>query len=147
MSNVRFMKLEHWPEGQALPSRATDQSAGYDIRTADRITLFPGMKVLARTGMAIAMPHNLQCEIRPRSGLATKKLLIIPNSPGTIDADYRGEVKVCLLNISDDPVVLEEGERIAQMVFTQYEVVNFEVTDSLDDTERGEGGFGSTGTD
>jgi len=130
-----------------LPSYATSQSAGLDLR-ADLdapITLAPMERKLIPTGLYIALPAGTEAQIRPRSGLAFKQGITVLNAPGTIDADYRGEVKVLLVNLSPDEVLVNDGDRIAQMVVARYEQVNFKETDKLSDTERGEGGFGSTG--
>ncbi|MFN2422497.1 MAG: dUTP diphosphatase [Cryomorphaceae bacterium] len=130
-----------------LPSYATSQSAGLDLR-ADLdapITLAPMERKLIPTGLYIALPAGTEAQIRPRSGLAFKQGITVLNAPGTIDADYRGEVKVLLVNLSPDEVLVNDGDRIAQMVVARYEQVNFKETDKLSDTVRGEGGFGSTG--
>ena len=130
-----------------LPSYATSQSAGLDLR-ADLdapINLAPMERKLIPTGLFIALPAGTEAQIRPRSGLAFKQGITVLNAPGTIDADYRGEVKVLLVNLSADEVLVNDGDRIAQMVVARYEQVNFKETDKLSDTARGEGGFGSTG--
>lgn len=128
-----------------LPVQATEMSAGYDLRANQSAVIYPGEGTLIGTGVYLEMPYHIHCEIRPRSGLATKKLLIIPNSPGTIDSDYRGEVKVFLFNIGKHPQVIELNDRIAQAVFIRHETVTFNEKDELNDTARGNGGFGSTG--
>ena len=109
------------------------------------VTLLPLERVLVPTGLYMALPEGTEAQVRPRSGLAAKYGITVLNSPGTIDADYRGEVKVILVNLSNDPFVINPGERIAQMVVARYEQVEWEETDVLDETERGAGGFGSTG--
>ena len=133
--------------GNALPQYETAGSAGMDIRAniQESITLQPLQRVLVPTGLFIELPVGHEAQIRPRSGLAAKKGLSIPNSPGTIDSDYRGEIKVILINLSNEPQTIEPEERIAQMVIARYEQIQWEPTDSLSDSERGAGGFGSTG--
>jgi len=130
-----------------LPSYATQLSAGLDLR-ADLdapLTLAPMERTLVPTGLFIALPAGTEAQIRPRSGLAFKQGITVLNAPGTIDADYRGEVKVLLVNLSAEEVLVNDGDRIAQMVVARYEQVTFKETDTLSDTARGEGGFGSTG--
>ena len=131
----------------ALPSYSTPLSAGMDIRAnlEEPITLQPGERRLIPTGIFIALPEGYEAQIRPRSGLALKHGITVLNSPGTIDADYRGEVGIILINHSDKAFVIEDGERVGQMVVTQYSRVEWNETDSLDETERGAGGFGHTG--
>ncbi|MEM8599605.1 MAG: dUTP diphosphatase [Bacteroidota bacterium] len=137
-------------EGLALPAHATRDSAGLDLRAAvpedAPMTLAPGAFALVPTGLQIALPHGTEGQVRPRSGLAFKHGVTVLNSPGTIDADYRGEVNVLLINHGPQPFVVTRGERIAQLVVARYEQVRFEPTDDLTATERGAGGFGSTGT-
>lgn len=130
-----------------LPQYETSGSAGMDLRANldSPITLAPLERTLIPTGLFIALPMGYEAQIRPRSGLAFKKGISIPNSPGTIDSDYRGEIKVIVVNLSSDNVVIEDGERIAQMVIAKYEQAAWDVVDSLDETSRGAGGFGSTG--
>ena len=131
----------------ALPSYSTLLSAGMDIRANldAPITLMPGERRLIPTGLFIALPEGYEAQIRPRSGLAIKHGITVLNSPGTIDADYRGEVGIILINHSDKAFVIEDGERVGQMVVAQYSRVEWNETDTLDDTERGAGGFGHTG--
>ena len=131
----------------ALPSYSTPLSAGMDIRAnlEEPITLQPGERRLIPTGIFIALPEGYETQIRPRSGLALKHGITVLNSPGTIDADYRGEVGIILINHSDKAFVIEDGERVGQMVVAQYSRVEWNETDSLDETERGAGGFGHTG--
>lgn len=140
MSTVRI-KLE---EG-TVPTRGSEEAAGYDVYSKDDHYISPGHTRFLHTGVYLSIPRGMHCEIRPRSGLSTKRSLIIPNSPGTIDSDYRGEVLVALRNIGDEPQSISAGDRIAQMVFIKHEEVEFEEVDTLDDTNRGDGGFGSTG--
>lgn len=129
------------------PTYATPLSAGMDVRAniEEPITLAPLQRVLVPTGLYIALPEGYECQARPRSGLAVKHGITVLNSPGTIDADYRGELKTLLVNLSDTPFVIEPGERIAQLVVAKQEHVEWEEVEVLDETERGEGGFGSTG--
>ncbi|MBR6757693.1 MAG: dUTP diphosphatase [Bacteroidaceae bacterium] len=131
----------------ALPSYSTPLSAGMDIRANldEAITLQPGERRLIPTGLFIALPEGYEAQIRPRSGLAIKYGITVLNSPGTIDADYRGEIGIILINHSDKAFVIEDGERVGQMVVAQYSRVQWAETDSLDETERGAGGFGHTG--
>lgn len=131
----------------ALPSYSTPLSAGMDIRANldTPITLQPGERCLVPTGLFIALPEGYEAQIRPRSGLAIKHGITVLNSPGTIDADYRGEIGIILINHSDKAFVIEDGERVGQMVVAQYNRVEWNETDSLDETERGAGGFGHTG--
>ncbi len=130
-----------------LPSYSTPLSAGMDIRAnlESPVTLAPGERVLIPTGLYIALPEGYEAQIRPRSGLALKHGITVLNSPGTIDADYRGEIGIILINLSDKPFVIEDGERIGQMVVARHSRVQWNATDSLDETERGAGGFGHTG--
>ena len=129
------------------PSYATDQSAGVDLRAniTEKMVLEPLQRALVPTGLFIALPKGFEAQVRPRSGLAIKHGITVLNTPGTVDADYRGEIKVILVNLSDQPFEILPGERIAQMVIARHETVQWEETDSLDATQRGAGGFGSTG--
>ncbi|AKD05499.1 deoxyuridine 5'-triphosphate nucleotidohydrolase [Pontibacter korlensis] len=131
-----------------LPSYQTIHSAGMDLRAnlEAPVTLKPLQRALIPTGLFIELPEGHEAQIRPRSGLAYKQGISIVNSPGTIDADYRGEIKVLLVNLSDQDFVVEDGERVAQMVVAKYERVAWQEASSLPDTERGAGGYGSTGT-
>jgi len=130
-----------------LPMYETAGSAGMDIRAhiEASIELKPLQRALIPTGLFIEIPVGYECQVRPRSGLALKKGITVLNSPGTIDADYRGEIGVVLINLSDETFVVEDGERIAQLVFASVKQAQWEVTTELSDTERGTGGFGSTG--
>ena len=132
---------------QQLPAYATPQSAGMDLRAniTEPITLQPMERRIIPTGLHIALPEGYEAQVRPRSGLAFKHGITVLNSPGTIDADYRGELGVLLINLSTEPFVIEAGERIAQMVIARHEQGRFTVVDELDSTERGEGGYGHTG--
>jgi dUTP pyrophosphatase len=133
--------------GNSLPNYETLSSAGMDVRAVlnDPVTLKPLERTLIKTGLFLEIPQGFECQVRPRSGLALKKGLTVLNSPGTIDADYRGEVGVILINLSSEEVVIENGERIAQLVFAKVEQAQWEESDELSDTDRGSGGFGSTG--
>jgi len=142
---VRFVRLAA-AAGLEPPSRGTERAAGYDIRAAEAVTLEPGEIRLVGTGFAIELPDHLECQVRPRSGLALKHGITVPNSPGTIDPDYRGEVRIILQNLGCQSVRLERGERIAQLVFARFETPEMVEVDALSDTDRGHGGFGSTGT-
>jgi len=130
-----------------LPSYQTESSAGMDLRAnlETAVTLHPLRRTLIPTGLYIELPQGFEAQIRPRSGLALKHGLTVLNSPGTIDADYRGEIKVLLVNLSDSPFVIENGERIAQMIVAAYEKINWLPVEELGTTERGAGGYGSTG--
>lgn len=132
----------------ALPQYATPLSAGMDLRANldEPIVLKPLQRRLVPTGLYIALPEGYEAQIRPRSGLALKKGITLLNTPGTVDADYRGEIGVIVVNLSDEPFVIEDGERIAQMVIARYEKAEWQPVEVLDETERGEGGFGHTGT-
>jgi len=143
---VRFQRLPSNPD-LPLPERATPQAAGYDIRSAeDEVVLAPGEIRLVGTGLLMELPEGVECQVRPRSGLALKHGITLPNSPGTIDPDYRGEVKIIMQNSGTKSVTLSRGERVAQLVFARFEALDVEEVDGLSDTERGVGGFGSTGT-
>ncbi|MDX1348597.1 MAG: dUTP diphosphatase [Putridiphycobacter sp.] len=131
----------------AIPVYETINSAGVDLRahTSETITLKPLERALVKTGLFIEIPEGYEAQVRPRSGLAYKNGITVLNSPGTIDADYRGEIGVILVNLSNEAFKIENGERIAQLVFAKYEQANFTEVDTLSETERGKGGFGSTG--
>ena len=131
----------------ALPHYETIASAGMDLRAniTEPITLKPLERVIVQTGIFIELPVGLEAQVRPRSGLAFKKGITVLNSPGTVDADYRGEVGVILVNLSAEEFVIEDGERIAQMVIAKHEQADWVEVETLDETERGAGGFGSTG--
>ncbi len=140
---IQFVNNSRHP----LPAYATPQSAGMDIRAnlQEPITLQPMQRALVPTGLRMALPQGYEAQIRPRSGLALKHGITVLNTPGTIDADYRGEVGVILINLSQEPFVIQDGERIAQMVIARHEQPEVELVESLDETLRGEGGFGHTG--
>lgn len=145
---VRIATLAHH-EGLQLPAYETAEAAGMDLRAAvpeeEPIMLAPGERAMVPTGLTMALPPGYEAQVRPRSGLAAKFGVTCLNSPGTIDADYRGEVKVILINHGKDPFVIRRGERIAQMVIAPVTRARLELTDKLDETQRGAGGFGSTG--
>ena len=134
--------------GQSLPQYATAVSAGVDVRAAiaEPIVLEPLGRALVPTGLFLEIPAGYEVQVRPRSGLAAKKGVTVLNAPGTIDADYRGEVCVILVNLSGQPFTVESGERIAQLVLARHEVIEWEEVDELSSSDRGAGGFGSTGT-
>jgi dUTP pyrophosphatase len=143
MLKIKVVNKGHHP----LPQYATTQSAGMDLRANldASITLKPMERRLIPTGLYIALPEGFEAQVRPRSGLALKKGITVLNAPGTVDADYRGEVGVVLINLSQEDFVVEDGERIAQMVIARHEQVMFEAVEVLDETERGTGGYGHTG--
>lgn len=144
--SVKLTRLPHG-EGLPLPSYETADSAGMDLRAAvtETVTIEPGKRALVPTGLKMALPRGYEAQIRPRSGLALKKGITLPNTPGTIDADYRGELGIILMNLGEEPFVIERGDRIAQMVVAPVTVATWIEVADLDETERGEGGFGSTG--
>ncbi|MNB64120.1 Deoxyuridine 5'-triphosphate nucleotidohydrolase [compost metagenome] len=143
---VQMLKLPG-NEDVNLPRKMSEQASGYDLFAAvsGELTLAPGQRALVPTGIAIAMPDGLEAQIRPRSGLALKHGITCLNTPGTIDADYRGEIKVLLINLGQEPFTIARNERIAQMVFQTVPAVTVEHVETLDETERGAGGFGHTG--
>ena len=143
MINIKIINKGHHP----LPAYATSQSAGMDLRAnIDKsITIHPMERMLIPTGLFMALPPGFEAQIRPRSGLALKHGITVLNSPGTIDADYRGEIMVLLINLSVDDFIINDGERIAQMIIAKHETIEFAVVDKLDETERGSGGYGHTG--
>ena len=131
----------------ALPAYETEQSAGMDMRANidESFSLGPLERALVPTGLFIALPAGFEAQVRPRSGLAAKQGITVLNSPGTVDADYRGEIKVILVNLSNETVHIQDGDRVAQLVIARHEQAVWHVTDVLDETARGAGGFGSTG--
>ena len=144
MIDIRLKRLPHG-DGLPLPAYASDHAAGLDVVAAESLTLAPGARHAVATGFAIAIPHGYEVQVRPRSGLALKQGLSVLNTPGTIDSDYRGEVKVILANLGDSPFDIVRGERIAQLVPAPVQRARFAEVADLDDTARGTGGFGSTG--
>lgn len=144
MLKVKIINKSGFP----LPAYESFEAAGMDVRAAlsEAVTLAPGQRTLVPTGLFMQLPAGYECQVRPRSGLALKKGITVLNTPGTIDADYRGEIGVILINLSDQPFVINPGERVAQFVIKRYERIEWEEVDRLDKTMRGEGGFGHTGT-
>ncbi len=142
---VQFRRLPHH-DGLPLPTRQTAGAAGYDVCSAEtEFTIAPLERRLVRTGLALAIPSGYEAQVRPRSGLAVKHGLTLPNSPATIDSDYRGELMIPMINLGAEPVVVARGTRIAQLVFQRVEAVELQEVAVLPPSERGEGGFGSTG--
>ena len=142
---IALQRLPHG-EGLPLPAYATHGAAGMDVVAAEDLTLAPGARHAVATGFAMGIPHGFEVQVRPRSGLALKHGITCLNSPGTIDSDYRGEVKVILANLGDAPFPIRRGDRIAQLVPAPVQLATFDERASLDETVRGQGGFGSTGT-
>lgn len=145
MENIKVRVINR--SNNQLPEYGTSGAAGMDVRASlnEPITIAPMERALIPTGLYVEIPEGYECQLRPRSGLALKKGISLVNTPGTIDADYRGEIGVILINLSKEPFVVENGERICQMVFNRYTPAEWEQVDTLEDTERGEGGFGHTG--
>ena len=145
MTKIQIKKLS---DAVLIPKYETSGSSGMDIAAhiAENITINPGEKALIPTGFSLAIPHGFEVQIRPRSGLAAKKSITVLNTPGTIDADYRGEIKVILINLSKEKFIVRNGERIAQMVVCPIAQVQLDEVKELFETDRGSGGFGSTGT-
>lgn len=143
MLKIKVINKGHQP----LPRYATLQSAGMDLRANldEPIVLHPMERCLVPTGLYIALPEGYEAQVRPRSGLALKRGITVLNAPGTVDADYRGEVGVLLINLSQEEFIVNDGERVAQMVIARHEQADFEVVAELDETERGTGGYGHTG--
>lgn len=142
---VRILRLPHNPD-LPLPSRQSAGAAGFDVASAEpEFVLAPGERRAIATGLVFELPEGLEMQVRPRSGLALKHGLTLPNAPGTIDADYRGELKVILQNGGAEPVTLRRGDRIAQLVFARFEAPALQETGAVGGTDRGTGGFGSTG--
>ena len=141
---VRVRRLPHG-HGLALPSYATSGAAGMDVLAAEHVTLAPGARHAVATGFALAIPSGYEIQVRPRSGLALKHGISVPNTPGTIDSDYRGELKVIVINHGSEAFAIARGDRIAQLVLAPVTLASWSEVDELDETERGAGGFGSTG--
>jgi len=141
--NIPVINRSHHP----LPAYATELSAGLDLRAnlSEPISIEPMQRVLVPTGLFMALPKGVEAQVRPRSGLALKRGLTVLNSPGTIDADYRGEICVILINLSNETFTINDGERIAQLVIARHEHAEWQLTDTLDETERAAGGFGHSG--
>lgn len=146
MDTIKIKFLEHGKD-LGMPHYMTEGSAGVDLRAAinEMIVLKPMERRLIPTGFVIALPNNFEAQVRPRSGLAYKNGVTVLNSPGTIDSDYRGEIKVLLINLGNEDFIIERGERIAQMIIQKCEKAIFSVVDKLDETGRSSGGYGSTG--
>jgi len=142
MLNVKIKKLT---EDSKVPFRQTEGSSGYDLYSNEELTIAKGEIVLVSTGISMEIPLGYEAQVRPRSGLAVKKGITVLNTPGTIDADYRGEVKVILINLGKETVTLNKYERVAQLVFQKIETINFTLEENLNNTKRGTGGFGSSG--
>jgi len=141
---VEVKRLPHG-EGLPLPAYATSGAAGMDVVSAEDVTLAPGARHAVATGLSMAIPEGYEIQVRPRSGLALKHGISVPNTPGTIDSDYRGELKVILINLGQEPFAIARGDRVAQLVLAPVVQAAWEEVAELDATERGEGGFGSTG--
>lgn len=141
---VELKRLPHG-EGLELPRYATDGAAGMDVVSAEAVTIEPSARHAVATGLSVAIPQGYEIQVRPRSGLALKHGITVPNTPGTIDSDYRGELKVIMINLGDEPFAIERGDRIAQLVLAPVTQASWIEVEELDATERGAGGFGSTG--
>lgn len=141
---VEVKRLPHG-EGLPLPAYATTGAAGMDVVSAEDVTLAPGARHAVATGLSMAIPAGYEIQVRPRSGLALKHGISVPNTPGTIDSDYRGELKVILINLGSEPFTIARGDRVAQLVLAPVVQAAWDEVAELDATERGEGGFGSTG--
>ena len=141
---IEIKRLAHGA-GLPLPAYATEGAAGMDVVSAEDLTLAPGGRHAVATGFALAIPDGYEIQVRPRSGLALKHGISLPNTPGTIDSDYRGELKIIMINLGDAPFVIQRGDRIAQLVAAPVQLARFAEVEALSDTARGEGGFGSTG--
>jgi dUTP pyrophosphatase len=142
--SVEVKRLPHGA-GLPLPAYATTGAAGMDVVSAEAVTIAPGGRHAVATGLALAIPQGYEIQVRPRSGLALKHGITVPNTPGTIDSDYRGELKVILINLGDEPFAIQRGDRVAQLVLAPVVQAVWDEVAELDATERGEGGFGSTG--
>ncbi len=141
---IRVKRLPHF-EGLELPAYATKGAAGMDVLAAEDVSLAPGARHAVATGLALAVPHGFELQVRPRSGLALKHGVTLPNTPGTIDSDYRGELKIIMINLGDAAFDIRRGDRVAQLVLAPVTTATWLKVDELDETARGEGGFGSTG--
>jgi dUTP pyrophosphatase len=141
---VQLKRLPHG-EGLPLPAYATTGAAGMDVVSAEDAVIAPGARHAVATGLAVAIPEGYEIQVRPRSGLALKHGITVPNTPGTIDSDYRGELKVILINLGSEPFTIARGDRVAQLVLAPVVQAAWDEVEELDATERGEGGFGSTG--
>lgn len=150
MNVIKVKKLAHFDDELPLPKYETKGAAGADIRASlegrESMVVKPGDRVLVPTGLAFEIPEGFEIQVRPRSGFSLKTPMLVVNSPGTVDCDYRGEVKIIMGNFGSEDFIIEHGERVAQLVFAPVTQTRYEVAQDLSDTERGEGGFGSTGT-
>jgi dUTP pyrophosphatase len=144
MIRIQISRLSHG-KGLPLPAYATHGAAGLDVVAAEDVDLQPGQRHAVATGFKVAIPHGYEIQVRPRSGLAFKHGISVPNTPGTIDSDYRGELKILLINHGEEPFAVRRGERIAQLVPAAVTPAEFDEVEELEDTHRGAGGFGSTG--
>jgi dUTP pyrophosphatase len=142
--DVAVLRLPHGA-GLPLPAYASDGAAGMDVVAAEDVTLPPGGRHAVATGFALAIPPGYEVQVRPRSGLALKHGISLPNTPGTIDSDYRGELKIIMINLGAEPFAIARGDRVAQLVVAPVQPARFIEVDTLDETSRGAGGFGSTG--
>lgn len=145
MKKYLDVKIKTLHKDAVVPEYKTKGAAGLDLTTIESATIVGGDTVLLKTGLAMAVPEGYEAQVRPRSGMSLKTKVRISNAPGTLDSDYRGEIGVIIDNTGINPISIEKGERVAQLVFNKIETARFKVVDNLDDTERGEGGFGSTG--
>ncbi|MBX7532665.1 dUTP diphosphatase [Qipengyuania sp. 1XM1-15A] len=147
MTDAVAVQIKRLPHGHGLdlPAYATGGAAGMDVLSAESVTIRPGQRHAVATGLAVAIPENYEIQVRPRSGLAFKHGITVPNTPGTIDSDYRGELKVILINHGADDFAIQRGDRIAQLVLAPVTQAKWDEVEELDETDRGEGGFGSTG--
>lgn len=147
MTQPITIEIKRLPNGAdlPLPAYATEGAAGMDVVAAEDLTLAPGGRHAVATGFALAIPDGYEIQVRPRSGLALKHGISLPNTPGTIDSDYRGELKIIMINLGDAPFVIQRGDRIAQLVAAPVQLARFAEVETLSDTARGAGGFGSTG--
>lgn len=145
--SIQVMRLPGRPEDIPLPAKQTSGSAGFDVFAAcpGPLTLAPGGRQAVPTGLALAIPEGFEVQVRPRSGLALKHGIVLPNSPGTIDSDYRGELKIIMMNLGEAPFEVKAGDRIAQLVVSRVADAEWDEVENLDDTERAGGGFGHTG--
>jgi len=147
MSDPVGVQLKRLPHGHGLdlPAYATDGAAGMDVVSAEEVRIAAGARYAVATGLAVAIPDGFEIQVRPRSGMALKHGITVPNTPGTIDSDYRGELKVILINHGTDTFTIARGDRVAQLVLAPVTRARWDIVEELDETQRGEGGFGSTG--
>ncbi len=147
MSSPVFVEVKRLPHGEGLPlpAYATSGAAGMDVVSAEDVVIAPGARHAVATGLAVAIPQGFEIQVRPRSGLALKHGITVPNTPGTIDSDYRGELKVILINLGNEPFTVQRGDRVAQLVLAPVVQAAWDEVAELDATDRGAGGFGSTG--